>query len=102
MKSILEESRKKFVEELDQRMPTTANNMPWSATGNGTDHTELMGEHKIWIHKGKFRRVPPNWKFPKCGLLVAYKLWHTKDTVSGQSAMKFSKGVKESRNSSFS
>ena len=48
-----------------------------------------MGEHKIWIHKGKFRRVPPNWKFPKCGLLVAYKLWHTKDTVSGQCAMKF-------------
>ena len=92
MKSILEESRKKFVEELlDQRMPTTANNMPWSATGNGTDHTELMGEHKIWIHKGKFRRVPPNWKFPKCGLLVAYKLWHTKDTVSGQCAMKFLK-----------
>ena len=43
MKSILEESRKEFVEELaDQRMPTTANNMPWSATGNGTDHTELM------------------------------------------------------------
>ena len=35
MKSILEESRKKFVEELDQRMPTTANNMPWSATGDG-------------------------------------------------------------------
>ena len=91
MKSILEESRKKFVEELDQRMPTTANNMPWSATGNGTDHTELMGEHKIWIHKGKFRRVPPDWKFPKCGLLVAYKLWHTKDTVSGQCAMKFLK-----------
>jgi hypothetical protein len=27
MKSILEESRKKFVEELDQRMPTAANNM---------------------------------------------------------------------------
>ena len=66
MKSTLEESRKKFVEELDQRMSTTANNMPWSATGNGTDHIKLMGEHKIWIHKKKFRWFPANCKFPKC------------------------------------
>jgi hypothetical protein len=46
--------------------------------------------HKIWHHNGKFRRVPPTWTFPKCGLLVAYyRLWHTKDTVSGQCAIKF-------------
>ena len=37
----------------------------------------------------KFRRVPPSWTFPKCGLLVTYKLWLTKDTVSGQCAMSF-------------
>ena len=78
------------VEELDQRMPTTANKMPWSATGNGADNTELIGEHKIWIHKGKFRLASPNWKFPKCCLLgVAYKLWHTNNTGSRQRAMKF-------------
>ena len=46
-KSILEESRKNVEDKIDLRMPKTANNMPWSATGNCTDHAELMGEHKI-------------------------------------------------------
>ena len=36
MKSILEESRKRFVEELDQRIPTKGNNVPWSATVKGS------------------------------------------------------------------
>ena len=73
-KSILEESRKNVEDKIDLRMPKTANNMPWSATGNCTDHAELMGEHKIcWIHERKLRQIPPNWIFPKCGLLVAYE-----------------------------
>ena len=33
-KSILEESRKNVEDKIDLRMPKTANNMPWSATGN--------------------------------------------------------------------
>ena len=74
--------------------------MPWSATGDG-----IIDQAKLWVNK-KFgftrETLDGLGEIPKCGLLVAYKLWHTKDTVSGQSAMKFSKGVKESRNSSFS
>ena len=45
--------------------------------------------HTLWLHKGKFRRVPPSWAFPKCNVHSAHKLWHTQNTVTGQCAMRF-------------
>jgi hypothetical protein len=45
--------------------------------------------HTLWLHKGKFRRVPPMWAFPKCNVHSAHKLWHTQNTVTGQCAMRF-------------
>jgi hypothetical protein len=91
MKSMIEESRQQFLADLDKRIPHLGQPM---ARNDNEDVVSVVGrnivsEHKIWHHKGKFRRVPPDWTFPKCGLLVAYKLWHTKDTVSGQCALKF-------------
>jgi hypothetical protein len=45
--------------------------------------------HNLWLHKGKFRRVPPSWSFPKCNVHSAHKLWHTQNTITGQCALRF-------------
>jgi hypothetical protein len=45
--------------------------------------------HSLWMHRGKFRRVPPGWTFPKCNVHSAHKLWHIQNTVNGQCAMRF-------------
>jgi hypothetical protein len=91
MKSIIDESRQQFLADLDKRIPNHGKSVARSDSGNVVSVVgrNIGREHKIWHHNGKFRRVPPTWTFPKCGLLVAYRLWHTKDTVSGQCALKF-------------
>lgn len=91
MKSIIDESRQQFLADLDKRIPNHGTSVAGSANGNvaAAIGRNTGSGHKIWHHNGKFRRVPPTWTFPKCGLLVAYRLWHTKDTVSGQCALKF-------------
>lgn len=88
MKSILNDSRMQFIEDLDQRMPQAIQNHS-AATTQSIGQGNVVSEHKLWAHHGKFRRVPPSWKFPKCGLLVAYRLWHIKNTVTGECGMKF-------------
>ena len=87
MKSILNDSRMQLIEDLEQRMPQAFQNH--SATVyQSIGHGNVVSKHKLWAHHGKFRRVPPSWKFPKCGLLVADRLWHIKNTVTGECGMK--------------
>jgi hypothetical protein len=43
--------------------------------------------HNLWLHKGKFRCVPPSWTFPKCNVHSAHKLWHTQNTITEQCAL---------------
>ena len=89
MKNMIDESRQQFLADLDKRIPNLAQPEARNGDVESVVQRNVVSEHKIWHHNGKFRRVPPSWTFPKCGLLVAYKLWHTKDTVSGQCALKF-------------
>ncbi|KAI2511613.1 hypothetical protein MHU86_2867 [Fragilaria crotonensis] len=90
MKRLIEESRQQFLADLDQRIPNLLQPRQGRIrTDDSEGQQNVTSRHKIWQHHGKFRRVPPSWTFPKCGLLVAYKLWHTKDTVSGQCEMSF-------------
>ena len=91
MKRLIEESRQQFLTDLDQRIPNLSQRLN---IRNGNEDSEVpqrnvLSPHKIWHHHGKFRRVPPSWTFPICGLLVAFKLWHTRDTVTEQCALKF-------------
>ena len=87
--NIIDERRQQFLADLAKQIPHLAQPDARNGDVESVVQRNVVSEHKIWHHSGEFRRVPPSWTFPKCGLLVAYKLWHTKNTVSGQCALKF-------------
>lgn len=94
MQTIMEEGQNRILDEVrrlgggvlqDEHMQQPV------ATGlyQGIDADDEITRHAVWVHKGKFRRVPPGWVFPKCNVHSAYKLWHTQNTMTGQCAMRF-------------
>jgi hypothetical protein len=93
MRALIEEGQQLLMEEFRR---TTASNQQGSTNQqfeNMSNSAAIMenGEvrHQLWMHMGKFRRVPPMWTFPRCNVHTAYKIWHTPNTVTGQSAMIF-------------
>ena len=99
MNGVLSEARMRslmqsvLVEEgLSRIQPVPAQEQQTNQLATGVYNGMVDGEslqHSLWMHKGKFRRVPPGWTFPKCNVHAAYKLWHTQNTVNGQCAMRF-------------
>ena len=101
MRALIEEGQQLLMDEL--RRATAASNLllqQQECATNDQQSGNMMNivedgniRHKLWMHKGKFRRVPPMWTFPSCNVHTAYKLWHTQNTVTGQSAMIFLRPV---------
>ena len=93
MRAMIDESQKQLIEEIRRTGASNVgrpDNAPLddrdtAATMNG----EALVRHRVWMHKGKFRRVPPMWIVPRCNVHTAYKIWHTPNTVTGQCAMIF-------------
>jgi hypothetical protein len=93
MVSVMEEGQQQILNEVrrvqgpDQQQPELQ--LP---TGTilyeGMDNGETT-KQTLWLHHGKFRRVPPHWIFPKCNVHSAHKIWHTQNTVTGQCGLRF-------------
>ena len=85
---LMEEGLSRSIPVPTQEQHTNQLQVETGAYYNGMVDGEGM-RHSLWMHKGKFRRVPPGWAFPKCNVHSAHKLWHTQNTVNGQCAMRF-------------
>ena len=44
--------------------------------------------HRVWNYQEKRRHVPDDWDFPKGGMLLANRLCHLQDELTGQFAVK--------------
>jgi hypothetical protein len=91
MRALIEDGQKLLLDEF-RRTGACNQGHRDQQFGNGNNSVAFTGgngevRHRLWMHVGKFRRVPPMWTFPSCNVHAAYKIWHTQNTVTGQSAM---------------
>ena len=58
--------------------------------GNNNNNTSQPGDvirRGLYNHHGKWRRVPPGWKFPHLSLQNMYQFWHCGDDQSAQKVL---------------
>ncbi|KAI2513130.1 hypothetical protein MHU86_1168 [Fragilaria crotonensis] len=92
MHSVVDEGQKQLMEEF-RRTGGASTHGPVNNTDMASIDDEAFFRHRVWMHTGKFRRVPPLWTFPRCNVHAAYKIWHTQNTVTEQCAMFFLRPV---------
>lgn len=63
--------------------------------GRGVPELQPQGENparpEFFMHGGLMRRVPIDWQFPSCPLILAYEHWHCPDELKKVSALRLLK-----------
>jgi hypothetical protein len=53
---------------------------------------EPQGDYTVrpefFVHGGFMRRVPSDWQFPRCAIILAYEHWHCPDEMKKVLALK--------------
>jgi hypothetical protein len=82
LRRILQEFQERFAEQL------RVNNIQPPVVGDDVqvvvaDREEAGEVYPIRFYAGAFKRVPLNWRFPRCGIFDLWRQWWIGDTVQG-------------------
>jgi len=78
LRQILDQFRNDITTQLQNIGGGPGGNAPVITDGDGE---EAGQRYKIYYYAGKMKRVPENWRFPRCGVFDAWRQWWIGDHI---------------------